>query len=119
MSTKAPPRTGNRYSAAVEEMAKRQGAGCVAISARIEEEVAQLPAGERAEFLASLGLDEPGLNRLIRAGYALLGLHHVLYRGPEGSARLDGDEGLARAAGGRRDPHRFRERLHPRRNHRL
>jgi hypothetical protein len=55
-------------------MAKRQGAGCVVISARIEEEVAQLAAAERAEFLASLDLEEPGLNRLIRAGYNLLGL---------------------------------------------
>src|ERR1700753_699914 len=50
---------GNRFSAAVEEMAKRQGAKAVVISARIEEEVAQLPAAEREEFLSSLGLTEP------------------------------------------------------------
>jgi GTP-binding protein YchF len=75
--------TGNRFSTAVEEMAKRQGAGSVAISARIEEEVAQLPGGEREEFLASLGLDEPGLNRLIRAGYALLGLITFFTAGPK------------------------------------
>src|SRR3954452_23909890 len=74
---------GNQYSAAVEEMAKRQGAGCVAISARIEEEVAQLPESERVEFLAHLGLDEPGLNRLIRAGYALLGLLTFFTVGPK------------------------------------
>jgi hypothetical protein len=74
---------GNRYSAAVEEMAKRQGAGCVAISARIEEEVAQLPESERAEFLAHLGLEEPGLNRLIRAGYHLLGLITFFTAGPK------------------------------------
>src|SRR5689334_15933463 len=74
---------GNKYSAAVEEMAKRQGAGCVAISARIEEEVAQLPESERAEFLAHLGLDEPGLNRLIRAGYNLLGLITFFTAGPK------------------------------------
>jgi GTP-binding protein YchF len=74
---------GNQYSTAVEEMAKRQGAGCVAISARIEEEVAQLPESERAEFLAHLGLDEPGLNRLIRAGYALLGLLTFFTAGPK------------------------------------
>jgi GTP-binding protein YchF len=65
--------TGNKYSKAVEEMAKKQGAGAVIISARIEEEVAQLPAEERTEFLAAVGLEEPGLNRLIRAGYTLLG----------------------------------------------
>src|ERR1700744_4567545 len=60
--------SGNKFSKMVEEMAKRVGAGCVTISARIEEEVAQLPAGEREEFLASLGLEEPGRNWLIRAG---------------------------------------------------
>jgi ribosome-binding ATPase len=75
--------TGNAFSKAVEEMAKKQGAGCVTISARIEEEVAQLPAGEREEFLASLSLEEPGLNRLIRAGYDLLGLITFFTVGPK------------------------------------
>jgi ribosome-binding ATPase len=75
--------SGNKFSAAVEDMAKRQGAGAVVISARIEEEVAQLPAGERAEFLASLDLEEPGLNRLIRAGYVLLGLITFFTAGPK------------------------------------
>ena len=74
---------GNKFSVAVEEMAKRQGAGCVVISARIEEEVAQLASAERAEFLASLGLEEPGLNRLIRAGYNLLGLITFFTVGPK------------------------------------
>jgi len=75
--------TGNKYSKQVEEKAKREGAGCVVISARIEEEVAQLDAAERAEFLKSLGLEEPGLNRLIRAGYALLGLITFFTAGPK------------------------------------
>jgi ribosome-binding ATPase len=75
--------SGNRFSAAVEEKAKREGAGCVAISARIEEEVAQLPDTERAEFLEHLGLSEPGLNRLIRAGYSLLGLITFFTAGPK------------------------------------
>jgi GTP-binding protein YchF len=75
--------SGNTYSAQVEAMAKAQGAGAVVISARIEEEVAQLPAGEREEFLAHLGLEEPGLNRLIRAGYALLGLLTFFTVGPK------------------------------------
>ena len=74
---------GNAYSRAVEEMARRQGAGVVTISARIEEEVAQLPESERDEFLASLGLSEPGLNRLIRAGYELLGLLTFFTAGPK------------------------------------
>jgi len=75
--------SGNRFAAAVEEKAKREGAGCVAISARIEEEVAQLPDAERAEFLEHLGLAEPGLNRLIRAGYSLLGLITFFTAGPK------------------------------------
>jgi len=74
---------GNKYSQAVEEMAKRQGAGWVVISARIEEEVAQLAASERADFLGSIGLEEPGLNRLIRAGYTLLGLITFFTAGPK------------------------------------
>jgi GTP-binding protein YchF len=75
--------TGNKFSKAVDDMAKKQGAGSVTISARIEEEVAQLPAGEREEFLASLSLEEPGLNRLIRAGYDLLGLITFFTVGPK------------------------------------
>jgi ribosome-binding ATPase len=75
--------TGNRFSKAVEDMARKQGAGTVTISCRIEEEVAQLPAGEREEFLSSLGLEEPGLNKLIRAGYALLGLLTFFTVGPK------------------------------------
>jgi hypothetical protein len=74
---------GNKFSNAVEEKAKREGAGCVVISARIEEEVAQLPESERAEFLSSMGLEEPGLNRLIRAGYNLLGLITFFTAGPK------------------------------------
>jgi ribosome-binding ATPase len=53
------------------------------ISARIEEEVAQLDAAERADFLKSIGLEEPGLNRLIRTGYALLGLVTFFTAGPK------------------------------------
>jgi hypothetical protein len=75
--------TGNQFSQAVEDMAKRQGAGAVVISARIEEEVAQLPSAEREEFLQSLSLEEPGLNRLIRAGYKLLGLITFFTAGPK------------------------------------
>jgi GTP-binding protein YchF len=74
---------GNAYSRRVEEKAAREKAGCVVISARIEEEVAQLDAAERDEFLKSLGLEEPGLNRLIRAGYELLGLITYFTAGPK------------------------------------
>ena len=75
--------TGNAHSARVEAMAKAQGAVAVAISARIEEELTQLPPAERDEYLASLGLAEPGLNRLIRAGYELLGLITFFTAGPK------------------------------------
>jgi GTP-binding protein YchF len=74
---------GNSYSAAAEDKARREGAASVVISARIEEEVAQLESAERTEFLAHLGLEEPGLDRLIRAGYALLGLITFFTAGPK------------------------------------
>ncbi len=74
---------GNSQSARVAEMAAAQGAGHVVISARIEEELAQLDADEAAMFLEEMGLDEPGLNRLIRAGYALLGLQTYFTAGPK------------------------------------
>jgi hypothetical protein len=75
--------TGNGFSAMAEEKARRDGAGSVVISARIEEEVAQLDSAERAEFLAHIGLDQPGLNRLIRAGYDLLDLITFFTAGPK------------------------------------
>jgi len=75
--------TGNAQSARVAEMAAREGAGQVVISAAIEEEIAQLDDAERAEFLTEMGLEEPGLDRLIRAGYALLGLVTYFTVGPK------------------------------------
>ncbi len=74
---------GNRYSALVEERARREGAACVVISAKIEAELAQLSPEERADYLRELGLEEPGLNRLIRAGYELLGLITYFTAGPK------------------------------------
>ena len=58
----------------VRARAVGEGAQVVAVSAAIEEEMSQLDEADRAEFLAGMGLDEPGLNRVIRAGYALLGM---------------------------------------------
>jgi hypothetical protein len=75
--------SGNVISAKAEEMARKQGARSVVISAKIEEEIAQMPAEDRADFLDSLGLEEPGLNRLIRAGYELLGLLTFFTVGPK------------------------------------
>ncbi len=74
---------GNDQSARVAAMAGGQGAGHVVISAAIEAEVAQLPGDERGEFLAGLGLADSGLDRVIRAGYDLLGLVTYFTAGPK------------------------------------
>lgn len=75
--------TGNEYSRKVEERAKAEGAGCVIISAKIEAELAGLSPEDRQAYLAELGLEEPGLNRLIREGYRLLGLITFFTVGPK------------------------------------
>ena len=110
---------GNDFSRGRCRRAKKEGAVAVAISAKIESEIATLSREERTEFLDTLGLEEAGLDRLIRAGYQLLDLITYFTVGPEGSAGLDHQPRHQGAGGGRRDPHRFREGLHPRRNHRL
>jgi ribosome-binding ATPase len=74
---------GNAYSARVAERAKAEGAAHVVISAKIESEFAGLAPEERDEYLAGMGLTEPGLNRLIRAGYGLLGLITYFTVGPK------------------------------------
>jgi GTP-binding protein YchF len=78
--------TGNAHSAKVVARAKEEGAEAVVISAAIEAEIAQLadPEEKRA-FLESLGLEEPGLNKIIRAGYRLLGLITFFTAGPKES----------------------------------
>jgi GTP-binding protein YchF len=75
--------TGNAHSARVAEMAAEQGAAHVVISAQIEEEIAQLDADEAEMFLSEMGLEEAGLDRLIRAGYDLLGLQTYFTVGPK------------------------------------
>jgi ribosome-binding ATPase len=74
---------GNAYSALVFERAREEGAKAVVVSAKIESEVAVLPAGEQADYLEAIGLAEPGLNRVIRAGYELLGLITYFTVGPK------------------------------------
>ncbi len=64
----------NPHLERLREYANSQGAPVVAICAKLESELAGMSAEEKVEFLAELGQSEPGLNRLIRAGYALLGL---------------------------------------------
>ena len=75
--------TGNAYSRKVEERAKAEGAGCVVISAKIESEFSGLAPEDRNAFLADLGLEEAGLNKLIREGYQLLGLITYFTVGPK------------------------------------
>lgn len=74
---------GNAHSAKVAEMAAAQGNAHVIISARIEEEISQLEDDEAEMFLSEMGLEEPGLDRLIRAGYELLHLETYFTVGPK------------------------------------
>ena len=67
----------------VREIAKAEGAVVVPVCAAIEAEISQLDEADRADFLKELKLDEPGLNRVIRAGYALLGLQTYFTAGPK------------------------------------
>jgi len=73
----------NPLLAAVERRAAAEGARVVPVCAALEAEIAQLAEGDRAEFLAELGLTEPGLDRVIRAAYALLGLQTFFTAGPK------------------------------------
>jgi ribosome-binding ATPase len=75
--------SGNAFSRKVEERAKEEGAMSVVISAKIESEIAMLPPDERADYLAAVGLQETGLDRLVRAGYALLHLVTYFTAGPK------------------------------------
>ena len=75
--------SGNAYSKQVEERAKSEGAATVVISAKIESEFASLAPEDRDAFLSEMGLEEAGLNRLIRAGYGLLDLVTYFTVGPK------------------------------------
>jgi len=74
---------GNEMSAQVQAYAESQGAQCVVLCAALEAELASLEDQERDEFLGEMGLEEPGLNRFIRAGYQLLGLQTFFTAGPK------------------------------------
>jgi GTP-binding protein YchF len=75
--------TGNAHSARVFERAAAEGARAVVVSAAIEAEISQMADADRAEFLESLGLADSGLDRVIRAGYGLLGLVTYFTVGPK------------------------------------
>jgi len=74
---------GNAHTARVEERAKQERAACVIICAQVEAEIAALSEDEQAEFLETVGLQEPGLVKLIHAGYDLLGLETFFTVGPK------------------------------------
>ncbi|NEV64942.1 redox-regulated ATPase YchF [Thiorhodococcus minor] len=74
---------GNPYLEQVSKLAAEEGASVVPVCAAIEAEIVELEDAERDEFLAELGLDEPGLDRVVRAGYRLLGLETYFTSGPK------------------------------------
>jgi GTP-binding protein YchF len=73
----------NAHVDAVNNLAAKEGSIVVPICAAIEAEIAQLDEADRADFLADLGLSEPGLDRVIRSGYQLLGLQTYFTAGPK------------------------------------
>ncbi len=75
--------TDNPYLEAVTQLAAQEGSVVVPVSAKIESELAVMEEEDRQEFMESLGLEEPGLNRVIRAGYQLLGLQTFFTAGPK------------------------------------
>jgi GTP-binding protein YchF len=79
------PKMENKYTAIVSQKAKEDGAQIIPICAKIEMELSELPENDRADFLKDLGIIEPGLNRLIKAGYDLLGLATFLTAGEDES----------------------------------
>ena len=80
-------------------MAAEQGARTVLISAAIESEIAQLDDAEAAEYMEAMGLEEPGLDRLIREGYQLLRPDYFLHRRTKGSPRMDRQKRLKGTTG--------------------
>ena len=74
---------GNAFSDTVKEQAAKEGAAAVVVSAKIESEIALLPLADQEAYLEAIGLTEPGLNRVIRAGYELLHLVTFFTAGPK------------------------------------
>jgi hypothetical protein len=75
--------SGNALSSALEEHARKTGAGCVRICAKVEAELVELDADERRAFLEELGAESSGLDRLIREAYRLLDLISYFTAGPK------------------------------------
>ena len=88
-------------------LAAEQGAEIMPISAAIESELAELESDEKTAFLEELGIEESGLDRLIRASYRLLGLISYFYRRSERGSRLDDKARNQSTSGGRQDSQRL------------
>jgi len=73
----------NKWVVKLNELAAHEGSSVIPVCAAIESEIAELDESEKKEFLTELGLAEPGLNRIIRAGYKLLGLQTYFTAGPK------------------------------------
>ena len=99
--------TTTRCSTRCGAIANEQGAVVVAICNKLEAEIGELDDAARAEFLADLGMEEPGLNRVIRAGYELLRLHTYFTAGPKEVARVDDSRRHQSPAGRARHSHRL------------
>ena len=79
------PAMDNAFTKAVQAVAAAEGAKAIPVCAKIESEIGELPEAEAQAFLKDLGLSEPGLHRLIHAGYDLLGLQSFYTAGPQES----------------------------------
>jgi ribosome-binding ATPase YchF (GTP1/OBG family) len=73
----------NSWLDRLNELAEKENSRVIAVCAAVESEIAELDEDSKAEFMQSLGLEEPGLNRIIRAGFTLLGLHTYFTAGPK------------------------------------
>ena len=109
----------NPLLAAVEAHAAKEGAPVVPVCAALEAEIADLEGEDKLAFLADLGLDRARPRSRDPRRLQAARSRNLLHRGAEGSARVDDPPRRHRAEGGRRDPHRFREGLHPRRGDRV
>ncbi len=84
---------------------RKEGSVVVPVCAAVEADIAELDDEERDEFMQELGLEEPGLNRVIRAGYKLLNLQTYFTAGGERSACMDHSGWCNRAAGSGQNPY--------------
>ena len=106
----------NPHLDVLRAIAAEDGAIVVPICNKLESEIAELDDSEKAEFLADLGMEEPGLDRVIRAGYQLLGLQTYFTAGVKEVRAWIHSRWRHRPTICRRNPHRLRKRLHPRRS---